>query len=183
MNSVPPVSVWNARCNAPRYLRALSRNIPGFYLPPGRIQTAKLMIWCNFHSRCIKEVSPQAPSSSLTHLPLQFWLVMSFTAFSLSERGRNHLIYLEALHREYTDGFSITGLFHKSRWETRIGQEKEILNKGENSELLGQSRSGPVGEPSSFLRGVRVTGTTLDHRERQLHDEDLSGGTDPRISD
>jgi hypothetical protein len=58
-----------------------------------------------------------------------------------------------------------------------------MLNKGENSELLGQSRGGPVREPSSFLRGVRVTGTTLDLRERQLHDEDLSGGIDPRISD
>jgi hypothetical protein len=84
---------------------------------------------------------------------------------------------------EYTYGFAITGLFHKSRLETLIGQGKEILNKGENCELLGQSRGGPVGEPSSLLRGVRVTGTTLDHRERQLHDEDMSGGTDPRISD
>ena len=31
-------------CNAPRYLRALSRNMPGFYLPSGGLQTAKLMI-------------------------------------------------------------------------------------------------------------------------------------------
>ncbi len=37
----------------------------------------------------------------------------------------------------------------------------------------------PVGEPSSTLRGVQITGTTLDTRERQLHDEDLSGGTNP----
>jgi len=58
-----------------------------------------------------------------------------------------------------------------------------MLNKGENSELLGQIRGGQVGESSWLLRGVQVTGTTLDCRERQLHDEDLSGGTDPRISD
>jgi hypothetical protein len=58
-----------------------------------------------------------------------------------------------------------------------------MLNKGENSELLGQIRGGQVGESSWLLRGARVTGTTLDPRERQLHDEDLSGGTDPRISD
>jgi len=58
-----------------------------------------------------------------------------------------------------------------------------MFNQGGNSELLEQSRGGPVGESSWLLRGVRVTGTTLDTRERQLHDEDLSGGSDPRISD
>jgi hypothetical protein len=40
-----------------------------------------------------------------------------------------------------------------------------------------------VGEPSWALRGIRATGMTLATRERQLHDEDLSGGSDPRISD
>ncbi len=41
-----------------------------------------------------------------------------------------------------------------------------MLNKGENSKHLGQVRGGQVGESSCLLRGVRVTGTTLDHRER-----------------
>jgi hypothetical protein len=58
-----------------------------------------------------------------------------------------------------------------------------MLNKGENSKHLGQVRGSPVGESSCHLRGVRATGMTLDPRERPLHDEDLSGGTDPRISD
>ena len=61
--------------------------------------------------------------------------------------------------------------------------QNEEACKRRKSELLGQNRGSLVGEPSSTLRGVRVTGTTLDTRERQLHDEDLSGGSDPRISD
>ncbi len=62
-------------------------------------------------------------------------------------------------------------------------QLKQPRNKKGNSELLGQNRGGQVGEPSPVLRGYWVTRTTLGIRERQLHDEDLSGGTDPRISD
>lgn len=41
-----------------------------------------------------------------------------------------------------------------------------MLNKGENSEHLGQVRGGQVGEPSDLLGGTRATGMTLDPRER-----------------
>ncbi len=92
--------------------------------------------------------------------------------WSISGFEQTRITAAENLYRDRTGadriylGDCLRGDAKRSNWSKQVIKERGRLNKGENSERLGQNRGSPVGEPSCLLRGVRVTGTTLDPRER-----------------